>query len=340
MRITIVTDAWRPQVNGVVRTLERLQIESEKQGAQISFITPLEFFTFPMPSYPEIRLSLPLPSTLKKAIEAKRPDAIHIATEGPLGTLARRYAIQTAQPFTTCYHTAYPQYLSARYPVPESLTYAYLRRFHNKSSITMVATEPLRDELKGRGFKRLAIWSRGVDADLFKPRPNKLIFGEWPQLLYVGRVSVEKNLDAFLKSPMIGTKLIVGDGPDRARLQFEYPNAIFLGVKTGKELADIYASADVFVFPSLTDTFGLVLLEALASGLPVAAFPAGGFLSSIESAGVGVLHNDLAEAIWRALKITPTAARDFALGYTHQNSTRQFLSNVSNALSISRQIAT
>jgi glycosyltransferase involved in cell wall biosynthesis len=339
MRITIVTDAWRPQVNGVVRTLERLQIEAERQGVRISFVTPLQFRTFPLPGYPEIHLSLTRPSTLHAAIEDQTPDAIHIATEGPLGTLARRYALQTGRRFTTCYHTAYPQYLSARYPVPERLTYAYLRRFHNASATTMVATEPLRFELSSRGFKQLAIWSRGVDADLFKPRDTKLVFGEWPQLLYVGRVSVEKNLDAFLKTPMIGTKIIVGDGPDRARLQLEYPEAVFLGVKTGRELAEIYASANVFVFPSLTDTFGLVLLEALASGLPVAALPAGGFLNAIEAAGVGVIHRDLSEAVWCALKIRPTAARDFALGYTHQHSTRQFIENVVTALEIRTKLA-
>jgi glycosyltransferase involved in cell wall biosynthesis len=332
MRITVVTDAWRPQVNGVVRTLERLQFEAEKQGVTISFVTPLQFKTFPMPGYPEIRLSMTRPSTLHAAIEAQKPDAIHIATEGPLGTLGRRYAMLNKRKFTTCYHTAYPQYLSARYPVPERLTYAYLRRFHNASATTMVATEPLRSELASRGFQRLAIWSRGVDAEIFQPRPEKLHFGEGPQLLYVGRVAVEKNIDAFLCTPMPGTKIIVGDGPDRARLQTEYPEAIFLGVKTGSELAEIYASANVFVFPSMTDTFGLVLLEALASGLPVAAFPAGGFLNAIEAAGVGVVNPNLTEAVLGALKIAPTAARDFALGYTHQHSTRQFIRNVETAL--------
>lgn len=339
MRITIVTDAWRPQVNGVVRTLERLHQEAERQGTQISFITPLEFRTFPMPGYPEIRLSVTRPSVLHAAIEQQRPDAVHIATEGPLGTLARRYAMLTQRKFTTCYHTAYPQYLSARYPVPERLTYAYLRRFHNASVTTMVATEPLRTELASRGFQHLAIWSRGVDADMFKPRQDRLQFGDGPNLLYVGRVSVEKNLDAFLKTPMMGKKIIVGDGPDRARLQSEHPDAVFLGVKTGPDLAAIYASADVFVFPSLTDTFGLVLLEALASGVPVAAFPAGGFLNAIEASGVGVTHTDLAEAVRRALTIPSQSARDFALGYTHEQSTRQFIHNVETALNFRKVLA-
>jgi len=332
MRITIVTDAWQPQVNGVVRTLERLQYEAVKQGVLISFVTPNSFATFPMPGYPEIRLSLTRPASLHEAIDIQKPDALHIATEGPLGTLARRYAIKTGRRFTTCYHTAYPQYLSARFPVPERLTYAYLRRFHNASATTMVATDLLRTTLRSWGFERLAIWSRGVDADLFKPRANKIYFGEGPQLLYVGRVAVEKNLDAFMKVAVKGTKIIVGDGPDRARLQAEYPDTIFLGVKTGEELAEIYSSADVFVFPSLTDTFGLVLLEALASGLPVAAFPAGGFLHAIGDAGVGALHADLVQAIHGALHIPREASRQFALGYTHQHSTRQFIENVVTAL--------
>ena len=332
MRITIVTDAWRPQVNGVVRTLERLQAEASKQGVAISFVTPSDFPTFPMPGYPEIRLAMARPSRLRTAIENQRPDAIHVATEGPLGTLARRFAIQSRRMFTTCYHTAYPQYLSARYPVPERLTYAYLRRFHNASATTMVATNLLKAELAERGFEHLAIWSRGVDAELFHPSYERLTFGPGPQLLYVGRISVEKNLDAFLDTPMLGTKILVGDGPDRARLEAAHPKAIFLGVKTGAELARIYASADLFVFPSLTDTFGLVLLEALASGLPVAAFPAGGFLDAVVKAGVGVVHQDLNQAVEKALAIPRAKAREFALGYTHQNSTRQFISNVQNAL--------
>ena len=332
MRISIVTDAWRPQVNGVVRTLERLHAESNKLGVEISFITPLEFRTFPMPGYSEIRLSVTSPSRIKAAIEAQRPDAIHIATEGPLGTLARRFAMQTGRKFTTCYHTAYPQYLSARYPIPERLTYAYLRRFHNAAATTMVATEPLRQELSARGFSKLAIWSRGVDADLFRPRDTRLTFGPGPQLLYVGRVSVEKNLDAFLDTPMRGTKIIVGDGPDRARLQAAHPNAVFLGIKTGDELAQIYASADLFVFPSMTDTFGLVLLEALASGLPVAAFPAGGFLDAVTKARVGIVDQDLNAAVEAALAIPRDKARNFALGYTHHESAKQFIRNVETAL--------
>lgn len=332
MRITIVTDAWKPQVNGVVRSLEHLHASAEKQGAQISFVTPLQFRTFPMPGYSEIRLSLTRFASVKAAIDAQKPDALHIATEGPLGTLARRYAVRMGWNFTTCYHTAYPQYVSARLPVPERWTYAILRRFHNASAATLVATETLQQELSSKGFSRLELWSRGVDADLFRPREEKLRFGPLPQLLYVGRIAVEKNLDAFLRTPMPGTKILVGDGPDRNRLQAEFPDAIFLGTKTGNELAEIYASADVFVFPSLTDTFGLVLLEALASGVPVAAFPAGGLLTTIEKAGVGVLNEDLSLAVQSALQIPSDEARKFALGYTHELSTRQFLTHVQTAL--------
>jgi glycosyltransferase involved in cell wall biosynthesis len=331
MHITIVTDAWKPQVNGVVRTLERLQFEAAKLGIHISFVTPEKFPTLPMPGYPEIRLSVALPAQLHAAIEEQQPDWLHIATEGPLGIMARHYALKKHRKFTTCYHTAYPQYLSARYPIPEGVTYACLRHFHNASSTTMVATEPLRAALKDRGFERLAIWSRGVDAELYRPREKSYDIGPGPQLLYVGRVAIEKNLAAFLAAPSAGTKIIVGDGPDRAKLQSAYPDAVFLGVKTGEELAKIYASADLFVFPSLTDTFGLVLLEALASGVPVAAFPAGGFLDTVAEAGVGILHSDLSVAIEKALTLSRKKAREFAMGYTHQASARQFIRNIEAA---------
>lgn len=333
MRITIVTDAWKPQVNGVVRSLEHLHLSAQKQGVEISFVTPLQFRTFPMPGYSEIRLSITRYASVKAAIDEQRPDAVHIATEGPLGILARRYAIRKGSNFTTCYHTAYPQYVSARLPIPENWTYSFLRRFHNASSATMVATQSLYQELAAHGFRRLALWSRGVDAEMFRPREEKLQYGPGPQLLYVGRVAVEKNLEMFLRAQLPGTKIIVGDGPDRLRLQAQYPDAKFLGIKTGSALVEIYASADVFVFPSLTDTFGLVLLEALASGVPVAGFPSGGLLKTIADAGVGVLNPDLAEAVHGALTIAPSLARNFALGYSHDHATRQFIDHVKTALS-------
>jgi glycosyltransferase involved in cell wall biosynthesis len=326
MRVLVVTDAWRPQVNGVVRTLERLQLEAGRQGADIRFLAPDRFPTVPMPGYADIRLARAMPSAVAKAIENERPDAVHIATEGPLGLLARRWAIVSRRPFTTCYHTRYPQYISARYPVPENWTYAAMRWFHNAGATTMVATESLKAELSGRGFKNLAIWSRGVDGELFRPHePRTRFAGQGPVFLCVGRVAVEKNLEAFLSTEMPGTKIVVGDGPDRERLSKRYPDAVFTGALFGQDLADAYAQADVFVFPSLTDTFGLVLLEALASGVPVAAFPGAGLVGQLGPAGVAVLDQDLGKAALGALTISRTACRDFALGFSHAHSTTQFL---------------
>jgi glycosyltransferase involved in cell wall biosynthesis len=339
MKILVVTDAWKPQVNGVVRTLERLAFEAERLGVTICFITPLDFKTIAMPGYAEIRLSLATPAMVGVKIAQENPDALHIATEGPLGLCARTWAKANHRSFTTCYHTHYPQYLAARFPIPENLTYSLLRQFHNSGAATMVATESLQSELSSRGFQRLAIWSRGVDGDLFAPRPpeqqSPLLAGhQGPIFLCVARLAVEKNLDAFLSQRMDGTKVIVGDGPDRERLEKRYPDAVFLGARFGEELASIYASADVFVFPSMSETFGLVLLEALASGLPVAAFPGRGLLGEIGAAGVGVLSGNLSEAAKAALTIPKAACRGFAMGYSHVQSTRQFLNNVSNALSV------
>lgn len=282
MRILVVTDAWRPQVNGVVRSLEQLEAEARRMGDDIVFLTPDQFRTLPMPGYREIRLSIARPRVMARLIDAAKADAIHIATEGPLGLLARRYCKSRKIPFTTCYHTRYPQYLRARLPVPERVTYSLLRRFHNGGDGVMVATEALASELRAVGFDNLMIWSRGVDMELYRPRDEKVLDVEGPIFLCVARLAVEKNLDAFLKLDLPGTKVMVGDGPDRDRLEAAYPDARFLGAKFGEELAEIYAAADVFVFPSRTETFGLVLLEALASGVPVASFPGEGLLADIE----------------------------------------------------------
>ena len=263
MRVLVVTDAWHPQVNGVVRSLEQLHAEAERLGEEIIFITPEQFRTVPMPGYAEIRLSLARPKLLNDLIDAAKPDAVHLATEGPLGLLARRACRKRNLSFTTCYHTRYPQYLRARLPVPEPLTYALLRKFHNSGDGTMVATEALGEELKAKGFQNLMLWSRGVDMDLFKPREESILDLPRPIYLCVARLSVEKNLEAFLSLNLEGSKVIVGDGPDRARLQSLYPDAYFMGPRFGDDLARHYSSADAFVFPSRTETFGLVLLEAL-----------------------------------------------------------------------------
>jgi len=332
MRILVVTDAWRPQVNGVVRSLEQLEAEARRRGDHIIFLTPNQFKTLPMPGYREIRLSLARPRVMARLIEAAKADAIHIATEGPLGLMARRYCKTRKIPFTTCYHTRYPQYLRARLPVPERVTYSLLRRFHNGGDGVMVATEALASELRAVGFDNLMIWSRGVDMELYRPRDKKVLDGERPIFLCVARLAVEKNLDAFLKLDLPGTKVMVGDGPDRGRLEAAYPEARFLGAKFGEELAAIYASADVFVFPSRTETFGLVLLEALASGLPVASFPGEGLLADIELAGVGILNEDLSLAARSAMVLSREQCRAFAARYSFERSTTQFIENVRSSL--------
>ncbi len=332
MRILVVTDAWRPQVNGVVRSLEQLEAEARRMGDDIVFLTPDQFRTLPMPGYREIRLSIARPRVMARLIDAAKADAIHIATEGPLGLLARRYCKTRKIPFTTCYHTRYPQYLRARLPVPERVTYSLLRRFHNGGDGVMVATEALASELRAVGFDNLMIWSRGVDMELYRPRDEKVLDVEGLIFLCVARLAVEKNLDAFLKLDLPGTKVMVGDGPDRERLEAAYPEARFLGAKFGEELAAIYAAADVFVFPSRTETFGLVLLEALASGVPVASFPGEGLLADIELAEVGVLNEDLSMAARAAMALSRERCRAFAARYSFERSTTQFIENVRSSL--------
>lgn len=340
MRVLIVTDAWYPQINGVVRTLERLALDLRAQAVQIDFITPLNFKTCPMPFYPEIRLSMTTPHQIGALIDSINPDALHIATEGPLGLCARYHAKRTARPFTTCFHTRYPQYISARLPIAESLIYSLLRWFHNGAVTTMVATDALKAELHEHGFTQLALWSRGVDADMFKPRADVYLHLPRPIFLYVGRVAVEKNLEALLSLDLPGSTLIIGDGPDRVRLQEKYPHAHFWGIRTGEDLAHIYSGADVFVFPSLTDTFGLVLLEALASGLPVAAFPVAGPLSAMETAQCAVLSQDLKTAALQAMLILPEICRAHALTYSHARSAQQFLDNITAAVTTNELIST
>ena len=332
MRVLVVTDAWHPQVNGVVRSLEQLEAEARRMGEEIVFITPEQFRTVPMPGYAEIRLSLARPKILNDLIDAAKPDAVHLATEGPLGLLARRACRARNLSFTTCYHTRYPQYLRARLPVPEQLTYALLRKFHNSGDGTMVATEALGDELREKGFNRLMLWSRGVDTDLFRPRDERVLALPGPIYLCVARLAVEKNLEAFLSLELDGSKVIVGDGPDRARLQATYPDAHFLGAQFGEDLARLYASADAFVFPSRTETFGLVLLEALASGLPIAAFPGLGLIRDVADAGCAVLDENLAVAARQAIRLSSKNARAFASQFSFEQSTRQFFDNVQRGI--------
>jgi glycosyltransferase involved in cell wall biosynthesis len=324
MRILVATDAWHPQVNGVVRTLAMMAEAAKAFGVETIFLTPQSFRTFAMPSYPDLRLALPGPAKTAQLIEEARPDAIHITTEGPIGFLVRRYCRQRKLPFTTSFHTRFPEYVSARLPIPESWIWAALRRFHGASHAVMAATPALATELRLRGFRNVVLWPRGVDTALFHPREADLGLPR-PVFVCVGRVAVEKNLDAFLALDLPGTKLIVGDGPARATLTRKYPQAVFLGSRQGEELAQAYAAADVFVFPSKTDTFGLVLLEALASGLPVAAFPVTGPRDVIGAASVGVLNDDLKTACLAALSIPRGDCVAFAQKHTWEASARAFV---------------
>jgi glycosyltransferase involved in cell wall biosynthesis len=331
MKILVATDAWHPQVNGVVRTLGHVACEARALGAELEFLTPGEFWTLPMPSYPEIRLALPGPGEVERRLDHVRPDAIHIATEGPLGHAVRRVCMRRGLPFTTSFHTRFPDYLAERLKVAPrwtcDVTWAWLRRFHSAGAAVLAATPTLRSELAARGFKNVKLWPRGVDAHLFRPRHVSLDL-QRPIFLTVGRVAVEKNLEAFLKLDLPGTKLVVGDGPARAALTRQYPDAVFLGSRNGEALAEIYAAADVFVFPSRTDTYGLVLLEALASGVPVAAFPAAAPRDVVGDAPVGRLDEDLRRACLVALECGRTDCRDFALRMTWAASAEKFLTHV------------
>jgi len=333
MRILVATDAWHPQVNGVVRTLTMMAEAAGKFGVEVSFLTPQSFRTFAMPSYRDLRVAMPYQTKIARLIAEARPDSIHIATEGPIGLSVRRYCRRQGLPFTTSFHTRFPEYISARLPVPESWIWAALRRFHGASQAVMAATPALAGELRSRGFRNVVLWPRGVDAAHFHPRPADLGLPR-PVFLCVGRVAVEKNLEAFLELDLPGSKLIVGDGPARAALARKYPQAVFPGARQGEELAQAYAAADVFVFPSKTDTFGLVLLEALASGLPVAAFPVTGPRDVIDGAPVGALNDDLQVACLSALTISRQACLEFAARHTWEASARAFVDNVTNVRNV------
>lgn len=329
MKLLIVTDAWHPQVNGVVRTLTTTRAELERLGHKVEVIAPDRFRTIPMPTYPEIRLALAPGRRVRRMIEEAQPDAIHIATEGPLGFAARRYCLKHKLPFTTAYHTRFPEYVRDRAPVPLSLSYAFIRRFHAPAHSVMVATASIEADLERRGFTNIRRWSRGVDTELFRPR-DKDLFAHLPRPVFisVGRVAVEKNIEAFLGLDLPGSKVVVGDGPQLAELKAKYPGVTFVGAKHGEDLARHYAAADVFVFPSRTDTFGLVLLEALASGLPVAAFPVPGPLDVISDSPAGVLSEDLRAACLKAVGIAPQVCRDHALTFSWQSCAQQFLANL------------
>ena len=330
MKILIVTDAWEPQVNGVVRTLKSTRRELEKMGHDVDLLTPLEFRTVPCPTYPEIRLSMFPRHRVDRRIADAKPDAIHIATEGPLGIAARACAIKRGLPFTTAYHTRFPEYVRARVGVPLSITYRFLRWFHGRAQAILVPTRVVKADLEAAGFApgRVVLWSRGVELDVFKAGPRAAHDLHPPIFLYVGRVAVEKNIEAFLKLDLPGSKWVAGKGPLLARLRHEYPDVRFTGVLDQAQLAEVYNAANVFVFPSRTDTFGLVLLEALACGCPVAAYPVTGPIDVIGDSPAGALDEDLRAACIKALSIDRAVARAHAERYSWEACTRQFLAHL------------
>ena len=371
MRILIVSDAWYPQLNGVVRALSTTREQLVGWGHEVEVIGPAAFRNLPCPTYPEIRLALTTPGRVGRMIDQFAPDAVHLATEGPLGWCARHWLRRQGIPFTTSFHTMFPLYLKLRGGIPENWSFALLRLFHNAAARTMCSTQTLRATLAERGFRNLEKWVRGVDTALFRPvtpvhlaasvaqaqrgevapkdtpgakadddvvlAPDPKSTDETdvaepelrrPILMYVGRLAIEKNLDAFLALDVPGTKVLVGDGPQRAALEARYPNAVFLGARFGDDLVAHYCAADVFVFPSKTDTLGLVMLEATACGIPVAAFPVPGPNDVIGTSGAGVLSNDLAWAIAQAEQIDADTCRTHALRHTWEASAQQFLGNL------------
>lgn len=328
--IAIVTDAWHPQTNGVVRTLTTTCEVLRGWGHDVTVISPDQYRSIPAPSYPEIRLAFTAPGAVGRRLAAIQPDAIHIATEGPLGFAARRYCLGRRVPFTTAYHTQFPDYLARRTGLPASVFWPYIRWFHRPARTIMVATETIRSQLREQGLAQLAHWGRGVDLACFSPDappPAEYADITGPILLYVGRVAVEKNIEAFLACDYPGTKVVVGDGPARAALEAKFPDALFLGKRVGRDLAGCYAGADVFVFPSRTDTFGLVVIEALACGTPVAAFPVPGPLDIVTDA-VGALSDDLARAIDAARYCDRAACAAHGASFTWEAATRHFLTGL------------
>jgi glycosyltransferase involved in cell wall biosynthesis len=329
-RVLIVTDAWHPQVSGVVRTLDTTSKLLREWGHAVEVIEPTAFPSFPVPFYPEIPLCVMRPGRIYERVWKFKPTHVHISTEGPLGFWVRWFCRRMGWRFSTSYHTRFPEYLKRLAYVPEGATYKFLKWFHGGSSCMMVATPSLEKELFSRGFRPpIRRWSRGVDLGIFRPRPKVESSYPRPVLLYVGRVSHEKGIDDFLKLKTKGTKLVVGDGPARAVLERQHPEAVFLGYRKGEPLGEVYASADLFVFPSRTDTFGIVVIEALASGLPVAAYPVTGPVDIVTRDELGALDTDLGRAVERALESgNPTACAAEGASYTWANCTQQFLENL------------
>jgi len=328
LRILLATDAWTPQVNGVVMTLRNTIRGVERAGHVVETIGPDRFHSIACPTYPEIRLALRPYGRVSDLVRRFVPNAVHIATEGPIGLAARKFCLREQLPFTTAYHTRFPEYVHARIRMPVRVTYAWLRRFHGPAKAVMVATRALQADLERRGFRNLVHWSRGVDTGLFRPGPPVAATWKRPVFMYVGRVAVEKNIEGFLALDLPGTKVVVGDGPQREWLQRRFPAAVFTGARLGEALAAHYRSADVLVFPSRTDTFGLVLLEAMASGTPVAAYPVTGPIDVVTHGQSGILDDDLRVAALAALDLNRGSVREQALRFSWERATAQFLDSL------------
>lgn len=327
MRIAIVSDAWEPQVNGVVTTLKTTQTTLNAMGHSIEVFNPSSFKSIPCPSYPEIRLALKPKAGLKKLLAAFNPEAIHIATEGPMGMAARSICKKNNWAFTTSYHTQFPEYLRARIPVPLWVSYPFFRWFHSAAARTMVGTQHQEDLLHSHGFKNLVHWPRGVDTNIFTPMEKDFLNDARPIWIYIGRVSVEKNIEAYLQLDLPGTKFVIGDGPAYKELSHKYKNIKFVGYKFGKQLAAYISAADVFIFPSKTDTFGIVMLEAMACGVPVAAYPVTGPIDVVRNNVTGCLNEDLKQAAECALKLDPKHCIAQAAEFTWQKASLMFLNN-------------
>jgi len=327
-KLLMVTDAWHPQVNGVVTTLQITIDRLQRMGVTVDTLTPEGYRTVPLPTYSEIRLTVASRSSIRRRIDEIAPDYVHIATEGPLGMMARKWCLINKQPYTTSYHTRFPEYIAARAPVPLDWSYSFVRRFHNAGAGCMVSNSTLEKSLTERGFTNIYQWVRAVDHELFRPTVPPALDLPGPIFMYVGRVSVEKNIEGFLKLDLPGTKVVVGGGPALEDMKARYPDTVFTGPKFGDELVAHYTSADVFVFPSLTDTWGLVLLEAMAAGVPVAAFPIMGPIDVVGTSGCGVLDNDLRKAALAALEIPGDRCRAYAETFSWEASAEQFYQNV------------
>ncbi|MBL1141297.1 MAG: glycosyltransferase family 1 protein [Proteobacteria bacterium] len=328
MKIVIATDAWAPQINGVVTTLGKMGEELTQIGNDVKYITPKEFKTFPCPSYPSIRLAILPKKKVRMILDDFKPDIVHIATEGPLGQAARSYCLKNNLKFTTSYHTQFPEYVRLRAPIPVAWIYTFLRRFHKQASRTMVPTPSQQQKLIDRNFSNVVVWPRGVDTELFKPRAKDFIDAKRPVSMYMGRVAVEKNIEAFLELDLSGTKYVIGDGPDLPALKKKYPDVKFTGFKRGKELAQYLAAADVFVFPSLTDTYGLVMLEAMACGVPVAAFPVTGPIDVVVQGKTGILDKDLNKAVLEALELNPQDCIAYAKSKSWRSCAKTFFNHL------------